>query len=365
MRLKRTHLRDFQIFFYGAGNLGKKLFRCFEDNGIAVDGFIDCRAHRLRKEMPNVFRLEDAELNRYVENSVVFLTGLFGRVQEEVIREDLAKRGFHDIFSLREIEWKSLEAQDFLKNLFIGNFDSVQLDGIHARNQIQEILRLFSTREEQEYIRTYIKAHRLGEYDIFPDPCPMEEQYLAKNIEESLNLQCFVDAGAYDGDVLRRFQENGLNVGTYIAFEPQGELCHRISDTVSSGISPERAMIFPCGLSNRWETIGFSVSSDGMSASKVDSEGDERIQCVPLDEVLSGVSPTLIKMDIEGMELKALQGAANTIRRYHPQLAICVYHELSHIWEIPLYIKSLYDGYRFHIHNYQYMGLETVVYAFS
>ena len=87
-------------------------------------------------------------------------------------------------------------------------------------------------------------------------------------------------------------------------------------------------------------------------------------QCIPIDGALRGLTPTFLKMDIEGMEPRALRGAAETIRAYHPQLAICVYHSLPHLWEIPLYIKSLYGGYRLFLRSYQYMGLETVVYAF-
>ena len=71
----------------------------------------------------------------------------------------------------------------------------------------------------------------------------------------------------------------------------------------------------------------------------------------------------MIKMDIEGMEPRALQGAVEMIRQHRPQLAICVYHDISHLWSIPLQIKELYEGYRLYIRNYQFRGLETVVYA--
>ena len=81
--------------------------------------------------------------------------------------------------------------------------------------------------------------------------------------------------------------------------------------------------------------------------------------------MLAGEMPTFIKMDIEGMEIDALRGAENLIRAHHPQLAICVYHDMSHIWRIPLLLREFYRGYRFYLRNYQYMGLETVVYAFA
>ena len=63
------------------------------------------------------------------------------------------------------------------------------------------------------------------------------------------------------------------------------------------------------------------------------------------------------------MEPRALRGARELVQAYHPQLAICVYHDISHLWEIPLQIRELYEGYRLYIRNYQVMGLDTVVYA--
>ena len=37
----------------------------------------------------------------------------------------------------------------------------------------------------------------------------------------------------------------------------------------------------------------------------------------------------------------------------------------QNIWRIPLLLREFYGGYRFYLRNYQYMGLETVVYAFA
>ena len=70
-----------------------------------------------------------------------------------------------------------------------------------------------------------------------------------------------------------------------------------------------------------------------------------------------------IKMDIEGAEREALKGAANTIRRYRPRLAISIYHRLSDFLDIPEYIAELAPGYRFYIRHLTIHAEETVLFA--
>lgn len=68
-------------------------------------------------------------------------------------------------------------------------------------------------------------------------------------------------------------------------------------------------------------------------------------------------------MDIEGAELAALQGGAETIKRYKPKLAISIYHKPEDIIEIPIYIKSLVPEYKLYIRHYTNMYAETILYA--
>ena len=70
-----------------------------------------------------------------------------------------------------------------------------------------------------------------------------------------------------------------------------------------------------------------------------------------------------IKMDIEGAELTALRGAAETIRRFRPKLAICVYHKPEDLVEIPRFITSLNAGYAFYLKHHSPVLNETVLYA--
>jgi FkbM family methyltransferase len=72
---------------------------------------------------------------------------------------------------------------------------------------------------------------------------------------------------------------------------------------------------------------------------------------------------SFIKMDIEGSELAALQGAENTLRRHRPKLAVCVYHDLEDFWKIPQFIDGLGLGYRFYLRHFTIHAEETVLFA--
>ena len=68
--------------------------------------------------------------------------------------------------------------------------------------------------------------------------------------------------------------------------------------------------------------------------------GDIEVEAQPLDDLLSDLDPTFIKMDIEGAEPNALLGATATLRAKTPTLAICLYHTREHLWEIPRAIRE-------------------------
>jgi hypothetical protein len=87
------------------------------------------------------------------------------------------------------------------------------------------------------------------------------------------------------------------------------------------------------------------------------------IQCTALDEALPSFGPTVVKMDIEGAEHAALLGAARSIQTHRPGLAICLYHEPAHLWEIPFLIQSWNLSYRMYLRSHCYSGFDLVLYA--
>jgi FkbM family methyltransferase len=70
-----------------------------------------------------------------------------------------------------------------------------------------------------------------------------------------------------------------------------------------------------------------------------------------------------IKMDIEGAEPFALNGAINTIKKFKPKLAIAIYHSMSDFVEIPKWIVDLNLGYKLYLDHYTIHSEETVIFA--
>ena len=91
-----------------------------------------------------------------------------------------------------------------------------------------------------------------------------------------------------------------------------------------------------------------------------------KIKTISIDDFFEQYNLTkvdFIKMDIEGAELDALIGAKNTLIKCKPKLAISIYHNIIHFFEIPKFINSLKLNYKFYMDHFTTHGEETVLFA--
>lgn len=71
----------------------------------------------------------------------------------------------------------------------------------------------------------------------------------------------------------------------------------------------------------------------------------------------------VIKMDIEGFEMAALEGASQIIKEFKPRLAISAYHKPEDIWKIPHKLKSQNADYKIYFGHHSPIQWESVYYA--
>ena len=124
-----------------------------------------------------------------------------------------------------------------------------------------------------------------------------------------------------------------------------------------------KGQVIAKGLWNEQAVLHFNVH-ENVGASSIIENGKEIIETISLDKVLNGKRVSFIKFDIEGAEYNALLGARDTIKNWHPRMAICVYHKPEDILEIPALILSIQPDYRFALRQYLAHGTETVLYAY-
>lgn len=58
---------------------------------------------------------------------------------------------------------------------------------------------------------------------------------------------------------------------------------------------------------------------------------------------------TYLKADIEGDEMRLLEGARESIQQYRPRIAITTYHEPAHAEQIKAFLKGVHPDYRFRV----------------
>jgi FkbM family methyltransferase len=213
---------------------------------------------------------------------------------------------------------------------------------------------------------TQLRWRCLMDYDCLPAHEPPADMYFSPDIVQLTNEEVLIDCGAFDGDSVKLFLDRvNSRFRRILAMEPDPTNQKALAAYVASLPAETSAKIevFPYALGKESRTVWFRA--DGTVSSKItDNKDGVEVQVRRLDDLLEGSEcPTIIKMDIEGAEVDAIPGAAKTIARCRPILAVCAYHRCEHLWQIPKLLQAANPGYRIFLRRYAEECWETVYYA--
>ncbi|MBR0642202.1 FkbM family methyltransferase [Plastoroseomonas hellenica] len=166
----------------------------------------------------------------------------------------------------------------------------------------------------------------------------------------------FVDAGGYDGDTAEAMAERFSDYRRIHIFEPSA----RNMAAAQARLSGRRDIVFHGeGLAAAAGEALFNPANGSTSA--LSPSGAERIVLTTIDDAVDEPAD-FIKMDIEGAEWGALQGARRQIEAHAPTLALAVYHQACDFRRLYRFAADLRGDYRAHLRHYTEGWAETVLY---
>jgi FkbM family methyltransferase len=161
-----------------------------------------------------------------------------------------------------------------------------------------------------------------------------------------------LDCGANVGVFVRTALDRGA--AWVIAIEPAPENLECLRRNFRSEIEAGRVLVCAKGVWDKEDVLPLSIEA-GNSASDsfvFEHKREERLVQVPLTTIdrlvdeLGLPRVDYVKMDIEGAELKALEGAQRTLARYRPKISIAAYHAPDHPERIPVLVRKALADYR-------------------
>ncbi len=179
--------------------------------------------------------------------------------------------------------------------------------------------------------------------------------------------ETYVDVGAHDGDSVTEFVQTCINrqldYKHIYAFEPDPHYYAALAKNTAhlTDISCHDLAIW-----SQTEKLRFQSSLGALvtGSSSIDKHGDIEVEAVSLDGFLNGERITLLKMDPPGnVVCEAIMGAAETIAKFKPKLALGAYHSVEAIFEVPLLLRDVCKDYKMYLrHNSWGIG-ETDLFA--
>lgn len=372
--------RNNQFYLFGADEEGEYCLEWLKKRNKQVKAFVDNDKNKIGNYISNIV-IESLDNVKDMTSKFIITS-----IHSDEIAKQLEKRGFKlfehyisydNLYWIDEKQFLDCIGLDFY-NSFSKNKDKFYevlslLQDDYSRDIFSRIINFRLTSltpiiRGKEYLPLPLEIHkergrkkgekRRGLYtEIKGRYSKSEEEMLVNNtvnatyeyfdIIKNENLKVIIDAGGFIGDTAIGFAYKNPS-GIVYSFEPSEIGFEKIKI-----LSRDFPNIYPVkkGLWNENCPLLFNEGEKQSNGSRV-GEGNKIIDGITLDSFIQAqcISKVdFIKMDIEGAELNALDGARYVIERDKPDLAICIYHSPTDLWEIPLWIKRNFPEYKIYI----------------
>jgi FkbM family methyltransferase len=346
-----------RLVLFGAGNLGRKVLQCLRSTGIEPLAFADNSESKWGSHVDDVPILSPKEAAKRYGASALFVVTIWSLGQfYPDSRKKLEAMGCTRVESSSTIRWKfaSKLLPDFCQDLPHNVYQQAA--------EVRKAASLWADESSRREYLQHVRWRALGDQDALGPPVK-EESYFLDSLYRIDDHEVFVDCGAYTGDTAEQVIRRNPAFSRIVAIEADPQNFERLEKWIGSleASVASRITALNVAVGAKRGELRFQAG-DGEGA-RLATDGNVLVECIPIDDLTPEAVPTFIKMDIEGAELDALEGARRSIQTHHPILSICAYHKQNDLWRIPIFIHALVEDYRFFLRPHDVDGWQLVCYA--
>lgn len=365
---------DRPLLLHGAGNLGRMVSDHLGLLGVPIMAVLDRAPGLVRTywDSKGLQVLQPEEVDPALRDgatvAVCITTAPFRPIQQS-----LQRAGYRDVVHVYDYLERFSDRFPLRNGWFTGGLAREDILGL------SEVLELVEDDLSRAHHLAFVAWHHAREEWSFPEaPIQVQDRYVIPPLLQALGPQeRLLDVGAHHGETACLFHSLlGERLQAVWVVEPDDRNREALTDNLArTGVD---ASILPLVVGRRsgpvlfHEGLGYAsqVSHRAGSARIPDAHtgpaeqshrGERWRNQVPIDAL--SLTPTLLKLHLEGGELAALQGAGDTLRRWRPIVMATLYHDRKGLYETIRWVAQNLDDYALWVRLHGWVGTGLVLYG--
>ena len=329
---ERLAQSDKKILLYGTGNGADKIIDELSRLGIPLSGVFASDGFVRKRTFRGFPVMSYSEAKEKFGDFIVLVS--FGSSREEVIS---------NIVNIsKERELYSVDVPVYGENIFNRAFYEAH------KGEIEKVRSHLADEKSVQVFDSIISFKLTGDIRLLLN-CQTDRDEAYDNILKLTDDEVYVDLGSFNGDTVNEFLSHVSSYRKIYAVEPDRKNFRKLTENTRN---IENIEYLNCCVSDERGEILFS--SDGGRSGYADKSGIP-VKSETVDGILGSEKATYIKFDVEGLEAKAIDGAAETIKNHKPKMLISCYHRSEDIFELPLKVLSIREDYKVYIRHNPYI----------
>lgn len=311
------------VVIYGTGDAAEKLFNMLKKKGIRTMAFSSSSTF-----------LRDRSFLSYKVLSLERVEEIFG---DDIVL--LLAFGSHDKAVIDHIVSLSRKYDLYMPDLLRNEEDEAFTDETLRKEskRIEWAYSLLSDSFSRDVFSSTLEYRVTGRIEPLMKVGREEEENW--DLLELKKEDIFLDGGAYNGDTVSLFIQKSGGYNEIYAFEPSSLSFRRLNEKYGG---KEGIYLINAALGEKDGEVSFSLGHG--RGNKVEKGDGTRVRSI--DSILEGRRVDVIKLDIEGEEENALEGAKETIKKYRPRILLSCYHKNDDYWRLLEKVWEIRDDYK-------------------